>query len=61
MARPLVPLEIMAPGVLGLNKQGGDGVLPTGWATKAVNMVFNSVGRLASRKGTKDRLLATDC
>jgi len=53
-------LEIMAPGVLGLNKQGGDGVLPTGWATKAVNMVFNSVGRLASRKGTKDRLLAAN-
>ena len=57
MARPLVPLEIMAPGVLGLNKQGGDGILPVGWATKAVNMVFNSVGRLASRKGTRDRVL----
>jgi hypothetical protein len=60
MARPLVPLEIHAPGVLGLNKQGGDGVLPVGWATKAVNMVFNSVGRLASRKGSKDRQLATN-
>jgi len=60
MARPLVPLEIHSPGVLGLNKQGGDGVLPMGWATKAVNMVFNSVGRLASRKGTKDRLLAAN-
>ena len=60
MARALVPLEINSPGVLGLNKQGGDCVLPMGWATKAINMVFNSVGRLASRKGTKDRLLAAN-
>ena len=59
MARPLVPLEIHSPGVYGLNKQGGDGILPMGWATKATNMVFNSVGRLASRKGTKDRQLST--
>ena len=60
MPRPLVPLEIHAPGVYGLNKQGGDGILPVGWATKAINLVFNSVGRLASRKGTKDRLLAAN-
>lgn len=60
MARPLVPLTINAPGVYGLNKQGGDGVLPVGWATKAENLIYNSVGRLASRKGTKDRLLAAN-
>jgi len=60
MARPLVPLTVNAPGVLGLNKQGGDGVLPVGWATKADNLVYNSVGRLASRKGTKDRLLSAN-
>ena len=59
MARPLIPLEIHAPGTLGLNKQGGDGILPVGWATKASNLVFNSVGRLACRKGTKDRQLST--
>ena len=58
--RPLIPLEINNPGAFGLNKQGGDGVLPMGWATVATNLIYNSVGRLASRKGTKDRLLAAN-
>jgi len=52
--RPLTPLEIHRPGQFGLNKQAGDGVLPSGWSTVADNLVYNSEGSLASRKGTKD-------
>jgi len=55
MSRPLVPLNLPIPGALGLNKQTSDQVLPPGWATKAVNLIFNENGRLASRKGTRAR------
>ena len=55
MARPLNPLNLPIPAIYGLNKQTSDQVLPAGWATKAENLVFNSSGRIASRKGTKTR------
>lgn len=55
MARPLAPLNLPIPAIYGLNKQTSDQVLPIGWATKADNLVFNSSGRIASRKGIKAR------
>ena len=51
----LVNLTIQAPGFFGLNKQGSGEVLPPGWATKALNLVIDDVGRLAKRKGTKEQ------
>ena len=48
----LVDFSIQAPGFLGLNKQNSGDILPLGWATEAKNLVFDDVGRLASRKGT---------
>lgn len=53
MSKPLVPLVIEAPGFLGLNSQNSGSVLPVGWATKLENVVWDDVGRLASRKGSQ--------
>lgn len=50
----LVSLSSSAPGFYGLNKQQSGDVLPAGWATEAQNCVFDEVGRLATRKGTKN-------
>jgi len=53
MPSQLVDFSIQAPGFFGLNKQNSGDILPTGWATEARNLVFDDVGRLAARKGTK--------
>lgn len=58
MPKPIVPLTVGAPGFFGLNTQRAGTVLPMGWATKADNLVFDDVGRLAARKGHQ-RLNAT--
>ena len=49
----LVDFSIQAPGFYGLNKQNSGDILPSGWATEAINFVFDDVGRLASRNGTQ--------
>jgi len=53
MPSQLVDFSIQAPGFFGLNKQNSGDILPTGWVTEARNLVFDDVGRLAARKGTK--------
>ena len=53
MSDPLIPLTIEAPGFLGLNTQNEGSVLPPGWASVLDNFVYDDIGRLASRKGTK--------
>jgi hypothetical protein len=53
MAKSLIPLTIGAPGFLGLNTQQSGSILPTGWATKLDNFVYDDVGRIASRNGSK--------
>ena len=47
----LVPLSVTAPGFLGLNTQSKGIVQNFGWATKALNCIIDSAGRIASRKG----------
>lgn len=51
MATKLVPLPIVRPGWKGLNTQEESSILGFEWATEAYNCVFDSSGRLASRKG----------
>ncbi len=58
MPKPLIPLTVQSPGFLGLNTQQSGSVLPVGWATKLDNFVYDDVGRVASRSGTR-RLNAT--
>lgn len=53
MPKKLVPLTIQAPGFFGLRTQQKGDILPPGWATVLENIVFDDVGRIASRKGTK--------
>jgi hypothetical protein len=55
----LLPLSVSAPGFLGLNKQNSGDVLPSGWATKADNLVIDSVGRLAKRNGSREQSTTT--
>jgi hypothetical protein len=56
MPKRLVNLSISSPGFFGLNKQLEGSVLPPGWASEATNVVFDEAGRMASRKGYKNRL-----
>lgn len=63
MPQRLVNLASSAPGFFGLNKQQSGDVLPPGWATVATNCVFDTIGRLSARKGTKKQhssAVATD-
>ncbi len=53
MSKPLQPLTVAAPGFLGLNTENSGSILPPGWATLMTNLVIDEVGRIASRKGTK--------
>lgn len=46
----LASVTISSPGFYGLNKQQF-GVMDIGWATEATNCVFDSNGRITSRKG----------
>jgi hypothetical protein len=55
MTQRLVSLASSAPGFYGLNKQQSGDVLPPGWATEGTNAVFDTIGRLAARKGTKNQ------
>jgi hypothetical protein len=48
---PLQPLATVASGIKGLNTQASATLLDPSWATTAMNMVFDSTGRLASRNG----------
>jgi hypothetical protein len=58
MSKRLIPLTIDGPGMLGLNTQQAGNVLPVGWASKLMNVAYDNVGRVASRKGSR-RLTAT--
>jgi len=51
MPTPIVPITIQAPGKKGLNSQESNTALDLAWATTLDNAVFDSVGRIASRKG----------
>lgn len=53
MPKSLVTLSVSAPGFYGLNTQHAGSVLPPGWATVAENLVYDEVGRLASRNGSQ--------
>lgn len=53
MPQQIVNLSTQAPGFFGLNRQAAGDILPVGWATEAVNFVFDDIGRLAARKGTQ--------
>tara|TARA_R110000851_G_scaffold228881_1_gene381511 strand:+ start:3692 stop:5203 length:1512 start_codon:yes stop_codon:yes gene_type:complete len=58
MSKRLIPLTIDGPGIFGLNTQQAGNVLPVGWATKLMNVTYDDVGRVASRKGSR-RLTTT--
>lgn len=47
----LQPINLTAPGFLGVNTDKGAAILNPAWATAANNAVFDDVGRLATRKG----------
>lgn len=47
----LQPINLTAPGFLGLNTDQGASILPPEWATLANNAVFDGNNRLAVRKG----------
>lgn len=51
MPKPLQTLTVSAPGFFGLNTQQAGDILPPGWATVMSNIVYDDVGRIASRKG----------
>ncbi len=53
MPKSLVPLTVQAPGFFGLNTQRSGSILPPGWATVLDNMIFDDIGRIASRKGSQ--------
>lgn len=58
MPKRLVPLTINTPGRLGLNTQQSGSLLPVGWATRLMNAVYDDLGRVSSRRGSR-RLTAT--
>jgi hypothetical protein len=49
------PIDIVAPGALGLNTEKKNTLLPPQWATTALNAVVNQAGRVAARKGWEDQ------
>lgn len=48
---PLVPITLLAPGIAGLNTESDATLLAPQWATVLKNVVFDSSGRVAIRKG----------
>lgn len=48
---PLVRIALTTPAFMGLNKQSETSILGPEWATIATNVVFDTSGRLSSRKG----------
>ena len=55
MTAQLQPIDLVAPGFLGLNFAQASSVLNPRYATKAQNCVIDSSGRLASREGYTDQ------
>lgn len=51
MPNPLQPLSLGVPAFFGLNTERQTSLLEPAWATKVDNAVFDSAGRIASRKG----------
>lgn len=51
----IVPIDIVAPGVFGLNSEKASTLLRPQWATTALNAVINRSGRIASRRGWADQ------
>lgn len=51
MPVPIITTGTAAPGFMGLNTQTAGGLLPVEWSTVCSNFVFDSSGRIASRKG----------
>ena len=54
MPAQLLPIDLVSPGFRGVNFERAQSILPPFWATKAQNMVIDSDGRLAARKGYSD-------
>lgn len=48
---PIVPINIVAPALAGLNTEAGSTLLGPEWATTLKNAVFDAGGRIATRKG----------
>lgn len=55
MTAQLQPIDLVAPGFLGLNFAQASSVLNPRYATKAQNCVIDSSGRLAARSGYSDQ------
>lgn len=49
------PISLVAPANRGLNKQAESSILDPSWCTNALNGVFDTSGRLASRKGWSNK------
>ncbi len=54
MANQLQPIDLVAPGFLGLNFAQSGSLLSPEYSTKAENAVIDTAGRLAARKGFLD-------
>ncbi len=48
-----IPLNISAPGFMGLNTERKGGILPHTWCTRGDNCVIDKSGRVAARKGSR--------
>jgi len=48
---PLIPINLTTPGIAGLNTEAEATLLGPEWATQLSNVVFDSAGRAATRKG----------
>lgn len=55
MAQQLAKLDLVAPGRLGVNREGRNRLLNPGYATVATNFRLNASGLLASRAGQSDQ------
>jgi hypothetical protein len=52
---PILPIPLVTPGFLGLNKQEESSILGPEWAINLLNAVIDDTGRIASRKGWVSR------
>lgn len=50
----IFPVDIVAPGALGLNSENANVIMPPSYCTEALNAVINRSGRIAARKGWLD-------
>ncbi len=51
MAGQIQPIDLVAPGSLGLNTERATQLLNPGWATVAINAIIDRSGRIGARKG----------